>query len=750
VKQKTFFGGRKKKKSVLIQFTVSYLFLLVIPVMSGVANYWSILSALTDREIYADQLILNHSKENLENSLTAIDNFTYSTKSSTRLSQVMNSGEDRNLVDVQKVIQDLPDFHDMNNYVKSYYLFSYRNHLIFTHHQAYLNVKPYQSMFEEYGISYEELENRIFFSETFGSELISLSTEKGSCLIYRLPYYDMEGRLTGQFIFFLDTDQVQKLLLPAFRQGAAFLYLTNGNGEPIIELSREGFSAVPVENTASETDGIINTKIAGKSMVVPYCRSEKYDLTFVIAIPSESLRQESLRAMVPLLVGIALLAGMGVALVIVSYIYNRRPLATIVDQIDFSADASPLQAQNGLWRLSQVLTGMLQKSSTMRRQLEAQNAELRSAFLMQLVTGGPQKAQTIAQDLAEYDIITDPFCRRFRGIYLKFLTKEPCQISESSFAAYCGQKATRLTICCRVNDSNYALLYSEASGEPDGCEAYLLRIHSEIQAMSGLETVFYIGPELDAPSDISDSFREARRLFYSQGDDSDRILIQADSLLSGESFEYSAAQEEKMQDLIASGDFSDICTELDMIRENNFSRKKLSPYMKELLFSRMLGTLACSRWNRYKPLSVIDPAEIAENDFFNLLKQQYRTLCETASAENLERQTDLEDSILAFIRKNYSDSQLSLTMLSMEFGMTECYLSALIKRKAGEKFSTYLERLRISRANELLAENKLSISEIGAAVGYDSATSFGRAYKRSMGFSPGKYLQRKENPEEKQ
>ena len=71
--------------------------------------------------------------------------------------------------------------------------------------------------------------------------------------------------------------------------------------------------------------------------------------------------------------------------------------------------------------------------------------------------------------------------------------------------------------------------------------------------------------------------------------------------------------------------------------------------------------------------------------------------------------------------------------------MTESYLSTLIKQLVGQNFSSYLEKLRIRRANELLKNHKLSIAEIGQAVGYDNSTSFGRAYKRVTGVSPSQY-----------
>ena len=75
----------------------------------------------------------------------------------------------------------------------------------------------------------------------------------------------------------------------------------------------------------------------------------------------------------------------------------------------------------------------------------------------------------------------------------------------------------------------------------------------------------------------------------------------------------------------------------------------------------------------------------------------------------------------------------------MRFGLTESYLSTLIKTHLGVNYSVYLENLRIARANELLATQKLTVAEIAERVGYANAPSFRRAYKRVTGYSPSQH-----------
>lgn len=55
----------------------------------------------------------------------------------------------------------------------------------------------------------------------------------------------------------------------------------------------------------------------------------------------------------------------------------------------------------------------------------------------------------------------------------------------------------------------------------------------------------------------------------------------------------------------------------------------------------------------------------------------------------------------------------------------------------GETPMTYVTRRRMQLATHLLRESRLPTAEVAARVGYDSLPAFSRAYKRTLGQSPG-------------
>ena len=96
------------------------------------------------------------------------------------------------------------------------------------------------------------------------------------------------------------------------------------------------------------------------------------------------------------------------------------------------------------------------------------------------------------------------------------------------------------------------------------------------------------------------------------------------------------------------------------------------------------------------------------------------------------------DGVIEFINENYANPDMSLSMLADRFNLTETYLSHAYKEYTGMNISGYIEKLRISRAQELLREGKM-LEQIAQEVGYGHVYSFRTAFKRVTGLTPGAY-----------
>ena len=95
--------------------------------------------------------------------------------------------------------------------------------------------------------------------------------------------------------------------------------------------------------------------------------------------------------------------------------------------------------------------------------------------------------------------------------------------------------------------------------------------------------------------------------------------------------------------------------------------------------------------------------------------------------------------ILQYIQQNYRT--VTLSSLAETFHFSETYLSKLIHKNMGHSFTDVLRTLKMSRAMEYLMNTPMKVSEISAAVGYDSVDHFSRTFRRTYGMSPQQYKQ---------
>jgi transcriptional regulator GlxA family with amidase domain len=85
------------------------------------------------------------------------------------------------------------------------------------------------------------------------------------------------------------------------------------------------------------------------------------------------------------------------------------------------------------------------------------------------------------------------------------------------------------------------------------------------------------------------------------------------------------------------------------------------------------------------------------------------------------------------------DEPWTIQMLAREAGISRAALARHFKSALGIPVMEYLHRIRIAHAKQMLLEGA-SLGEVAVSVGYASAESFRKAFKRSTGQTPTGYL----------
>ncbi len=94
-------------------------------------------------------------------------------------------------------------------------------------------------------------------------------------------------------------------------------------------------------------------------------------------------------------------------------------------------------------------------------------------------------------------------------------------------------------------------------------------------------------------------------------------------------------------------------------------------------------------------------------------------------------------TVLRFIEEHYKEGNLS--DLAQELHYNLYWLSRMVKRMTGKTYTELLQTKRLNQAAYLLHSTKLSVADIGLAVGYDNLSYFHRIFREKFGLSPKEY-----------
>lgn len=87
----------------------------------------------------------------------------------------------------------------------------------------------------------------------------------------------------------------------------------------------------------------------------------------------------------------------------------------------------------------------------------------------------------------------------------------------------------------------------------------------------------------------------------------------------------------------------------------------------------------------------------------------------------------------------HSGESWKLESVAQRFGLSPAYLSRIFPQVTGVRFHDYLLGVRVAKAKQLLLETDLLVAEVAERTGFESQTSFGRAFLRLVGVSPRRF-----------
>ena len=95
--------------------------------------------------------------------------------------------------------------------------------------------------------------------------------------------------------------------------------------------------------------------------------------------------------------------------------------------------------------------------------------------------------------------------------------------------------------------------------------------------------------------------------------------------------------------------------------------------------------------------------------------------------------------IMQEIQAGYCHSGFSIASLSEKLHFSESYLSNVFKKQYDTTIGTYINKLRMEKAKELLLQPGAKVSQVAAQVGFDDTDYFTKRFRQYTGLTPTEY-----------
>ncbi|OAB26539.1 hypothetical protein PMSD_25490 [Paenibacillus macquariensis subsp. defensor] len=140
---------------------------------------------------------------------------------------------------------------------------------------------------------------------------------------------------------------------------------------------------------------------------------------------------------------------------------------------------------------------------------------------------------------------------------------------------------------------------------------------------------------------------------------------------------------------------------------------------------------------KIKLFKTIDLA-VDVDDLLQIINQFIDQIEIEISTKGGRRNPAILNRIYDYVNENYAQD-IMLSELALQLHLNYSYLSYYFKQQTNENLTTYINKVRIENAKQLLLNWELSISEISRMTGFSEHNYFSKVFKKITGMTPAEY-----------
>lgn len=762
-----FHGIRFKRHSIIIPWLLSYVAILLVPVMISMLTYSRTNQTIIDEINRSNNLILSKVQKDMDTLLEDMKRLSVEIAFNPQVQELLSIQESLapdQYYTIYKAFESLKVFKSSNR-SNDYFVYFKAIDTVITPDFSNTSTAVYNNLYAPNKGSYAEWMNRL--SRYYSGEIISMgdgrkdasSTMNDLAYIRSIPI-GKNGTSLGNVVIFLDQSK--------FWVNDGEDYLHNGvaviidSHDQVLASTNSMSPPLPVAyHDLSEKSGMVKARFEGQDLVVSYISSSTTDWKYMILMPEDVFWDKSeviKRAMVISLIVCLIVGGA------LTYAFIRRNYSPVRMMMELFKDkknraGTEGKALNEYDFMHQAIHSTLLENTDMNSRLWRQKSFMRGHFIEKLLKGR-ERAIPLEQSLESYDLrfISDSFAvmvfnvEDYNDVSFQLIRFAVMNVTEELTGQVHRGFMTEMDefLVCLIN------LQVKAHEEQDwkqelaaiasGVERFMqqhyhvpvtVSISSVHNSTIGISTAYYEAMEAMEYQNI---YGVSGVMHYS-----DMEIPRA----KGEYY-YPLEKEQALMNCIKTGDYASAENIIDEVFKDNLEQRKLPLKIAKCLFVDLVSTMLktineISSIYDNSFLEELNPIErLLRSQTVSEMKQQLkdilRSFCDYIVQEQAGRRTkDTVQTIIDMVHSQYSDLNMSIASIADQIDLHPAYVSKLFKEGTGSSLLDYIGKFRIEQAKKIMREQDENMENVALLVGYSNVRTFRRVFAKYEGITPGKY-----------
>lgn len=763
-----------KKKSVFYFLLMSYTFILLIPVFFCGIVYIIASNEIMDEINRSSIAMLKQMQVAIDSTLDEAQRLSINITNNTKVFKVAGFKaplQNSDKYAVSELLTELRGYNMTSKCIKNFYIYLKELDMIISPVTVGESKVMHEVLGHQSFIPYEQWHDMLQQQHAMHSIPLAWEDEAGrsDMMVAVMQSIPINAPLKplGTVVVLIDENELMEMAKSIHGANTGDVLIINKNNEVLAATKNYTKGSLPRYEDLKGDSGVLYLELEGKKVSLFYNTSEVSKLKYIELVPQNIVHQRNIKTRIIMFASILLCLIIGGVAAVILAVKNYNPVKELLKLLSDSNNTINMnQQQNEYHIIQEVIRSTMQEKERLRKKIGDQNLAFRTSYIEKLLKGRIEHKENSLDILASMDICLyseyfavmlfhiDDFGDIFsvvEGENAKQRLETVQFVFKNVVEEICGQN--HLGIMIDVDDRMVCLINFKPEGIHNAKQD-LQRIAEETQEFIGnrfhVSFTISISKAHHMLSGIQEAWEEANEAMeYGLVGGTCKLIQYEDIKISSNDYFYPLDMEYKLVNCIKAGDSSAAVSIIDRIFEANLTKGILSLQMAKCLMYDLICTVIKITEELSSTQKIILPEETElVGKLMNcrtlpgikiLMTKIILQLCEKIQNGKRNMNYRMSDSIAEYIKENFQNANLGLSMIAEYFEITPTYVSRIFKEQIGEGILDYINRIRLEKAKQLMKEGELNISTVAEKVGYTQSRALIRLFKKYEGVTPGKF-----------